>query len=277
MTQQRIPSNMAPKVEDALPDVPQVYPDKCSIGYFEVRQESACVYGDPNGAKSIYLIGDSHGAQWFPAVDAIAKKRGVRFVSLTKSGCLVPSVTIANKVLKRTYTECSTWRSWVIAKIQQDKPNMVIMASNGSDEGGLVDAAGKKVPAAGHADDALWVAGWQSTIKQIAAPGRKLVLFEDTPWPWRSAPDCAAENPRELTVCGRPMAKALFEPARRAAVTAAAKKLGVTVVNPSPWFCAKGFCPIVVGDVLVYKDFSHISTYYARALVPVLDPKIPAL
>ncbi|MEV4346321.1 acyltransferase family protein [Actinoplanes sp. NPDC049596] len=277
VAEKRVPSNMTPTVEKALPDVPRVYPDGCSVGYFEVEQKSACVYGDPNGAKSIYLIGDSHGAQWFPAVDAIAKKRGVRFVSLTKSGCLAPSVTIANKVLKRTYTECSTWRSWVIAKIQRDKPDMVIMASNGSDEGGLVDAAGKKVPAAGPADDALWVAGWQSTWKQLAAPGRKLVVFLDTPWPWRSAPDCAAENPRDLVKCGRPSNKAFYEPARRAAVAAAAKKAGATVVDPAPWFCVKGFCPVVVGNVLVYKDFSHISTYYARTLVPLLDPKIPAL
>ena len=272
-----IPANVEPAVETALHDVPQVDTDGCSAGYFDVQAKKPCSYGDPNGTKAIYLIGDSHGAQWFAAVDAIAKQRHVRFVSLTKSGCLVPSVTIANKVLKRTYTECSTWRSWVIAKIKADKPDMVIMSSNGSDEGGLVDAGGAKVPTAGHGDDPLWVAGWQSTITQIAAPGRKLVMFEDTPWPWRSAPDCAAQYPHELTKCGRPAAQAVYEPARRAEVGAAAQKLGVTVIDPLPWFCTRTFCPIVVGNILVYKDFSHISTYYARALIPLLNAKIPAV
>jgi hypothetical protein len=47
------------------------------------------------------------------------------------------------------------------------------------------------------------------------------------------------------------------------------------VIDPTPWFCTRTTCPIVVGNVLVYKDFSHISTYYARTLVPMLDRKLP--
>jgi len=42
-----------------------------------------------------------------------------------------------------------------------------------------------------------------------------------------------------------------------------------------PWFCTATFCPVVVGNVLVYKDFSHISTNYARTLVPLIDRKLP--
>jgi len=275
VNERRIPSNMVPSVTDANPDVPRVYADGCSLDYYKTKQVNACSYGDPQGKQAIYLIGDSHGAHWFPAFDAIAKKHAMRFVSLTKSGCQAPTVRMANKVLKREYTECFEWRNWVLDKIRQDKPAMVILSSNGSDEGGLIDAAGNRIPAKGHDDDALWVAGWRTTIQRISAPDRKIVVLEDTPWPYRSAPDCAALFPRELSKCARPASAALYEPARRAEVAKLATGLGATVIDPMPWFCTRTTCPIVVGNVLVYKDFSHISTYYARTLVPVLERKLP--
>ncbi|MGC5017370.1 acyltransferase family protein [Micromonospora sp. DT47] len=273
--QRDLPGNLTPSVAVANGDVPRVYPDNCSLTYTELRHKNPCTYGDVQGKEAIYLIGDSHGAHWYPAFDAIARDRGMRFVSLTKSGCQVPSVTVIFKALKRPYNECDTWRKWVIEKIRRDRPAMVVMSSNGGDGGGLVDASGRQIPTKGHADDALWVAGWRSTINQIKAPGTKLVLISDTPWPYRSAPDCAALHPRDLPVCGRPASEALYEPARRQEVATMAQSLGVTVIDPMPWFCTRTTCPIVVGNVLVYKDFSHISTFYARALVPLLDAKLP--
>jgi hypothetical protein len=41
------------------------------------------------------------------------------------------------------------------------------------------------------------------------------------------------------------------------------------VVDPTPWFCTDR-CPIVVGNVLVFKDNSHLTLAYARALQPVI-------
>ncbi|GGN80759.1 hypothetical protein GCM10010112_56600 [Actinoplanes lobatus] len=270
--QRRIPANVTPEITTANGDVPRVYPDGCSITYAGTRQENACTYGDPNGREAIYLIGDSHGAHWFPAFDTVARDRGMRFVSLTKTGCQVPSVTVYNKVLKRAYTECVAWREWVIEKIRRDRPAMVVMSSNSSDEGGLIDADGERAPAG---DDRLWVDGWRATISRLQAPGRQLVMISDTPWPYRSAPDCAAVHPRELTACGRPAGRSLQEPARRAAVAGTAASLGVTVIDPMPWFCTRTFCPVVVGNVLVYKDFNHISTGYARALAPLIAAELP--
>ena len=47
----------------------------------------ACGYGDPNGTFTLALVGDSHAAQWFIALDAIAKARHWRLETFAKVRC----------------------------------------------------------------------------------------------------------------------------------------------------------------------------------------------
>jgi hypothetical protein len=146
---------------------------------------------------------------------------------------------------------------------------MVVLASNDLDNGGMIDAAGHKIPTAGHADDALWVKGWQESFNQLTMPGTQLVLLQDSPWPKGTAPECAASNATNLTDCDRPLKNSIVEPARRNAVAAAATASNIKVVDPTPWFCTTT-CPVVVGNTFVFKDNSHITTEYAKALAPLV-------
>ncbi|HEX8347260.1 MAG TPA: acyltransferase family protein [Actinoplanes sp.] len=264
-----LPENLTPPLGDAGADVPAIYGDLCHLNYDGTRQDRACVYGDPNGARTVYLIGDSHAAHWFPGFDQAAKQRGWRLVAMTKSACQVPSVLVWNAPLKRPYTECVSWRDQVFQRIRADQPELIVMASNDMDNGGLIDARGRRIPASGRADDALWVQGWQKSFTRLRQPGTKLILLQDSPWPRGAAPECAAGNADDVTACNRPPANSIVEPNRRAAVAAAARAQGIAVVDPVPWFCTTT-CPIVVGDTLVFKDNSHLTTAYARALAPLI-------
>ena len=66
-----------------------------------------------------------------------------------------------------------------------------------------------------------------------------------------------------------------MEPARRELVAAAAAAGGVTVVDTTPWFCTPAVCPAVVGNLLVWRDNSHITNPYARMLTPLLARHLP--
>jgi hypothetical protein len=46
---------------------------------------------------------------------------------------------------------------------------------------------------------------------------------------------------------------------------------GAVIVDPMPWFCALTSCPVVIGNVLVYYDASHVTPEYARFLAPLLQ------
>ena len=264
---ERMPLNMTPRLDEAGVDTPRIYADQCHLNYEQSLQDRPCVYGDPAGTRTVYLIGDSHAAHWFPAVDKAAQQHHWRLVALTKAACQLPAVLTYNTALKRAYTECTRWREQILTRILADKPDLVVMASNDLDNGGMIDADGKPISHTGNDDDPIWVRGWQTTWTRLT--GIPLVLLQDTPWPLGVAPECAAKNATRLQVCARTPKQALAEPNRRALVAAAATSAGIRVVDPTPWFCTTK-CPIVIGNVLVYKDKSHLTVAYAEALTPLV-------
>jgi peptidoglycan/LPS O-acetylase OafA/YrhL len=272
-----LPANVVPSVEKAKDDLPQPYYDRCHIDYQNTVADNPCMYGDPNGTRTVFLVGDSHGGHWFPAMDAIAKQHHWKLASRTKSACQAPSVLVHNGVLKRQYDECVTWRNGVLDEIVKTKPLLVVMSSNGGDSGGLVDGDDRRID--GGADrDQLWVRGWTTTFDKIAqaGPQTRAVMIEDTPWPGRDADECVAAHPTELTDCQVPRKKSIEQPNRRKLVGVAARAKGVTVIDATPWFCTAKTCPAVVGNILVWKDNSHITLAYARMLAPVLERKLPS-
>jgi hypothetical protein len=53
-------------------------------------------------------------------------------------------------------------------------------------------------------------------------------------------------------------------------VNAAVRRAGYPVVDPQPWVCAAAGCPPVIGNVLVYRDPSHLSVEYVDYLTPLI-------
>ena len=63
------------------------------------------------GRRTLVLVGDSHAAQWFPALERLAEREHFRLVSWTKSGCpFTLGVHIYLPALGRDYTECLEWQ-----------------------------------------------------------------------------------------------------------------------------------------------------------------------
>nr|WP_268245150.1 SGNH hydrolase domain-containing protein [Couchioplanes caeruleus] len=270
----RLPSNVRPAPQSAATDQPVIYQDKCHLEYEIVTADGPCLYGNPKGKDSIFLLGDSHAGHWFPAVDAVAKKRGLQLYSRTKSACPAPSVQVYNSVLKRAYKECSDWREKVLDEIAQKRPKFVVLSSNGGNGDGLVAPDGKLLDKRTVRDE-FWVAAWTKTLDRIKKAGSVPVLLLDTPWPPNSTPDCMVTNPKSTDKCGARVAEAFYEPARRKAVAAKAASLGAKVIDSQGWFCTAAVCPPVVGNLLVWKDGSHISTAYSAALTPLLNASLP--
>jgi hypothetical protein len=46
----------------------------------------------------------------------------------------------------------------------------------------------------------------------------------------------------------------------------AASTAGTDVVDPTRWLCWENQCPVVIGDVLPYRDRGHLTTVYSREL-----------
>jgi hypothetical protein len=67
---------------------------------------------------------------------------------------------------------------------------------------------------------------------------------------------------------------AAFAAAEGAAVDAA----GGTYVDLTPYICGESTCPVIVDDLLVYRDVNHLTTAFVSYLAPALEqPFLAAL
>jgi hypothetical protein len=248
-------------------DLPPVYRNACHRAIADVGVKTPCMYGDPAGTATVVLFGDSHAAHWFNALDAIAKQRRVRLAIVTKSACAAASVRIYDDSLKREYHECRQFRTAALAYIATLKPALVVMSSNGS--GGRIPS----VPDT--AQDQAWAEGWAASVRTAAATGARVAVIEDTPWPQGDVPECLSANATAIGTCASSPQQAIREPTRRRMIADAVSAVGATVIDPTSWLCTSTICPPVVGNLLVYRDGSHMTTAYSAALAPVLAEKLP--
>ena len=211
------------------------------------------------------LFGDSHAGHWFPALEKVALQRHWRLVVVTKSACSAGDVLLYEKALKRLFTECEQWRHSAWAYIRAQKPAKVILAST---------VPSPPIPGVKGSQDDAWAAAWRRSVDAVSGPGTKTYFINDTPWQAGNVPDCLSAHLDDPQHCTRSRADAVQRPDRRLLVANAARAEGATVIDPLPWFCTTASCPVIVDNVLVYKDQHHITTTYSRLLAPLLSAQI---
>lgn len=259
-----LPSNLTPGLTGIRGTLSAVYRDACHIGY-QSTATPPCVYGDRSASKVVVLFGDSHAAQWFPALDRLARERHWKLVSMTKASCKVATVTTVYQ--GRPYVSCDRWRTAQLARIRALRPALVITSS--SDSADLARPSGDP--------RRQWTDGFARTYRELARSGAEVLAVVDTPWPKEDAVDCAGTHPLDLERCSSLVVDAVKDPGKKREITDAAAAADVSVIDPVPWLCGTGGCPVVVGDTLVYRDDSHLSETYAEAVAPVLGRELTAL
>ena len=269
-TVEQVPANLKPALDEADADRPAVYADGCILGITDSRlRNKICEYGDTEADTTVVLFGDSHAAQWLPALDTIAREQGWKVVPLTRAGCAVASVTVVHKLIHRRYTECTGWREQAYDIMADLDPAMVLTTSiNGQTP---VDRHGEPLAD----ENAAMVHGWRQTFAQLKKRAGTVVYLVDTPNFGRPVPDCVARHLRQLSACAVQQDRALLLPGRTASIEDLAARIDVGVIDPVPWFCVDNLCPPVVGDTLLFRDSNHITTVYSTVLAPILRERLP--
>jgi peptidoglycan/LPS O-acetylase OafA/YrhL len=228
---------------------PAVYGDGCHVNYGETKS-GYCTYGNKNSSTTIVLYGDSHAAQWFPALEKLANERGFKLVSLTKSACpAVDSKRPDQGAFKMVH--CTKWRQNSIARIAKIKPMAVITSSFQ-----YFTPANTKL-----SRSQWWSDGQRKLLKDLQGSTAHLIYISDTPRPLRDIPNCLAS--RNSSSCDS------TEKSRVSIVS------GFQVVDPTPWLCAS-YCPAIVDGTVAYRDASHISVQMAVKLLPKLEEALIA-
>ena len=192
-----------PSLAAVRDDIPVIYADACHAESRET-QPPACVYGEAGSSTSVFLIGDSHAAHWFPTFERLATERGWRLVSLTKSACPVADLRVYNASLKREYVECTDWRAAVLQRIADERPALVVISDS---RAGKLWNDGTPVDTTDRED--LWAAGLGRAILAIDEVADHVLVLGDTPNPLGDPPVCLSDHLDDALACATPTSKAL--------------------------------------------------------------------
>ncbi|EGD55893.1 acyltransferase family protein [Gordonia neofelifaecis] len=243
-------------------DLPMTGPDGF-MSDFTVTEPVVGVYGDPQGHKTLALAGGSHAEMWIGALDAIGKANGFKIVTYLKMGCPLTSEENPTKLEGTPYPECRTWNRNVMEDLKRTRPDAVFTNSTRPNPAGPAD----------HVPD-----GYVGVFDELTAAGIPVVGIRDDPWPHNDrgpidTPECLASGGNARS-CGTVRTSALH--AVDPATAYADRNPLFHRLDLSDGLCTADFCPAVVGNIIVYKDYHHLSATYVRSLTRELSRQLSA-
>lgn len=224
-----------------------------------------CGYGaSDSAAPTVVLLGDSHADQWLPAFRVLAKKRHWHLIAMTKSACAIAAVD-PDQFTTDSNKSCAVWNRNVLARLQADPPDAVIIAQSKYSLGHIEN----KKP---HAARPLLIRRMLVAWHDLAATGATLYVIKDTPQPSGNVPECLSAPGASIKECSADRSEALghFDPLLQAARQMQAARL----IDMDDAICGPQVCRVVVGNVLVYRDTHHLTGTFMRTLVPALSRAI---
>ena len=250
-----VPHELRPRLGDVRRDVDGLNERGCGLS-LAGSQPPLCTLGTAEGAITVALVGDSHAAQWFPALDVIAQQRGWKILPFTKDSCIFLDMRIVSLHLEREYNECTRWRDQVVTALQRAQPDLVVVASSRWVH--PVDPA-----------DADPQRQSDAMVRLLRALPGRVAIIADTPLSAVDVPACLSRTDRTAADCATARGYALTAHLARDGRAAAA--LGATLIDPTQWLCGPDICPAVIDWTIVYRDDHHLTATMARRLAPLLE------
>ena len=263
-------SDIRRKMEQASRDRPRLYDDRCFASALDVEPPE-CIYGAAGGRHTVVLVGDSHAAQWFPAIERLALENGWRLAVFVKAACPLAAVEIFDPKLNRPYVECTQWREKVMQRVAALRPTLVV-AANASAYEPFVRRDREAI--------ARWHRGLEESLDRLGQSAGHVVLIRDTPRPGFHVPGCLARaglrGGKPAAPCTYWLSEATVAEAYEVERAAAEGRPSVSVLDMTPNICASANCPVERNGVVLFHDSQHLSGTFARSLAEPLWQKLPA-
>ena len=259
----RLTSAVRPSLVDARTDYERTWTDGC-LGSLSTTVPKDCRYANKSGAFTVALVGDSHASALFPAVAAVANAHGWQLLTFVKVSCPFFDMPIYSTMLKREYTECATWNQNVVARLDALKPDLVLVSDS------------RWVFPLNNADKSRAKEG-AALARMIAQLQSRVVIIDDVPLPFIDVPACLAAHANDVRQCAIPRAQDLGDGMGLIEKTAAAAT-GAGRIDLTAGICpGSGACPVVINNMIVYRDGHHLTATFSKTLAPLLDRRLRSL
>ncbi len=247
---------MTPLPTRATADVPSLYRRGCQQS-MDRSAVITCEYGQPQSPTTVAIVGDSKIAQWLPALELIAEQSGWRLVTYLKSSCGFTMATLPYH--GKPFVSCTEWRDAVLARLTADPPEYVVTSQ----------LSRLALEPRGAVSENEMVKGLRAIWARLTATGTTIVVVADNPPPPFEVYECAAKYPKKLSMCAfsRNSYAISAGPVQHRAVEG---QRGVRIVDLNDAVCPTDLCAPVIGNVLIYRQDSHITATYVLTLTPRL-------
>jgi peptidoglycan/LPS O-acetylase OafA/YrhL len=253
-------------------DLSDLYKAKC-VARLDAAAPKVCVFGDSSSPVTVVLMGDSHAAHWFAAMQPIAEDEGWKLVSMVKAGCATAGVPIFEPQSGRESETCASWRQASLRRIEALHPTAVVLASSV----GPVKGPGRP---GGYLSYSQWEAGNRRTLGTLDSAGVRTILLRDSPRPGFDVPVClsrAAYRDLPLDRCHLSRDVAVDSGSFAAEQRAARGLSHVSLVDFTDLICDATDCPVLRDSMVVYSDDNHLTATYARSIAPGMTGRLASL
>jgi peptidoglycan/LPS O-acetylase OafA/YrhL len=253
------------KYDRVAQDIPGVYRRGCNPDRPDPHP-AVCFFGETSQPQStVVLFGDSHAAQWFPALQEIAKAQHWRLATIVKPGCT--PLSIREDITPLMERVCEQWRAAAIQDIEELHPELVILTSASRHPG----RDGNMMK-----DTRVWEQGARDTFAALARQGAKVRFIRDTPYAEYDVAGCVAQAEWDgHTQCPALVPAIALSPGIYAAEVRAARDFGnVKTIDLSDQMCGSDRCNLETGGQVMFRDGDHLTASYSRSLTAVLFQRL---
>jgi peptidoglycan/LPS O-acetylase OafA/YrhL len=253
-----VPANLEPALGRAHRDRAPPFVDGCFDDFRDTRVHR-CTYGPANPAARVVLFGDSHATAWYPALLPAAEQRGWQLEVPSKATCPPLFATVYSPNFKREYTECERWRDSVLQRLADDPPMLVVLGFN------RTYGTAYGIPEYGEE----WLGGLARMVERLRSYGSQVVVLGPLPRQPDDVPTCLSQHLSSVLDCA-PSIDTAYNAGGLEAERAVTEAAGGVYLDLRPLFCDATRCPVVVGNLLVFRDQNHLATPFATWLSPVM-------
>lgn len=220
---------------------------ECKPGLKSDDTFGICTYGvTDNPDYTIALVGGSHSGHWYPTFEALLEEHRIQLDVIYMDACRLASGDFDGELTP----SCMKWNDLVVEHLKETPPDLVVTTANINVQ--------DKVPQE-------YIDQWEKLDGYT-----DIFAIRDNPRVLVKPTDCLARE--DEYDCSRPRTDVLSDVLPWENTENIPDN--VYFADMSDYFCIDGKCPQVIGNVIVYRDFHHISAAYAATLADGLEPML---
>jgi hypothetical protein len=238
-------------------DVSELYGLGCDT-WISSATPDVCEFGDKKAPRTAVLMGDSVGAQWFPALKSRFAQGDWRLRVITKSACPMVDKPFFYARIGKEYTVCAEWRRRALELLREMKPDHVFLGSS--------------IASGNDFSIADWTEGTRKVLSAISPHVDAITLIRDTPVLPFDALDCLAnETSLTLLLAGKNRCSAIPDGTLNDRILAALREAAngfanARLLDMNGSVCPEGRCHAKQDDLIVFRDSQHMTARFAARL-----------